>query len=129
VQSTSGLFAAIASALATGNSIALTGPETVLKGLSGLPAALLKRITIANDGPAEGCTASVVLYEGDGDGLQQLNQHVASWGGAVVPVYGVSREGLESGRETFPIDRLLEEVVVSTNTAAAGGNASLMTIG
>jgi RHH-type proline utilization regulon transcriptional repressor/proline dehydrogenase/delta 1-pyrroline-5-carboxylate dehydrogenase len=33
------------------------------------------------------------------------------------------------GDENLPVDRLLVERVVSVNTAAAGGNASLMTVG
>jgi RHH-type proline utilization regulon transcriptional repressor/proline dehydrogenase/delta 1-pyrroline-5-carboxylate dehydrogenase len=36
---------------------------------------------------------------------------------------------LAAGTEDYPLDRLVEERHVSINTAAAGGNASLMTIG
>ena len=77
----------------------------------------------------KGRRASVVLYEGDADGLVRLNRDVASWDGAVVSVHGVSPSDLESGRDIFGLASLVEEVVVSTNTAAAGGNASLMSIG
>ena len=36
---------------------------------------------------------------------------------------------LRAGAEEYPLDLLLEERCVSVNTAAAGGNASLMAIG
>ena len=125
VQSSNGLFAALASALATGNELTVDAPADVIAVLKTLPASLRNRVV--NGAGHHGVTA--VLYEGDGDGLLHLSQDVAGWEGAVIPVYGASREGLDSGHERFPIDRLLEEVVISTNTAAAGGNASLMTIG
>ncbi|MCW6509763.1 trifunctional transcriptional regulator/proline dehydrogenase/L-glutamate gamma-semialdehyde dehydrogenase [Lichenifustis flavocetrariae] len=125
VQSSNGLFTALASALATGNELTVDAPDDVIAVLKTLPAPLRNRVV--NGARHLGVTA--VLYEGDGDGLLHLSQDVAGWEGAVIPVYGASRQGLASGRERFPLDRLLEEVVISTNTAAAGGNASLMTIG
>ncbi len=45
--------------------------------------------------------------------------------GPILPV-----EALRSAeRDDYQLTRLLEECSVSTNTAAAGGNASLMSIG
>ena len=49
--------------------------------------------------------------------------------GAIVPVHGASREGLAEGSESYPLEWLVRERSVSVNTAAAGGNASLMAIG
>jgi len=37
--------------------------------------------------------------------------------------------GLNKGETDIPLERLLIEHALSVNTAAAGGNASLMTIG
>jgi RHH-type proline utilization regulon transcriptional repressor/proline dehydrogenase/delta 1-pyrroline-5-carboxylate dehydrogenase len=37
--------------------------------------------------------------------------------------------GLHRGETDIPLERLLIEHALSVNTAAAGGNASLMTIG
>ncbi|MBE7220104.1 MAG: hypothetical protein INR64_16660 [Caulobacteraceae bacterium] len=104
----------------------LEGPAAATAALDALPAGLRARRSTGGDGFAD---VAAVLFEGDGDGLIRLNREVAATEGAVVPVYGASADGLASGRESFPLDRLLEEIVVSTNTAAAGGNASLMTIG
>jgi len=41
----------------------------------------------------------------------------------------VSASGLAAGTEDYALEQLLAEVSISTNTAAAGGNAKLMTIG
>ena len=43
------------------------------------------------------------------------------------PIIGVT--ALQSGAVDIPLERLLIERALSVNTAAAGGNASLMTIG
>jgi len=43
------------------------------------------------------------------------------------PIVGV--QGLARGETAIPLERLLIERALSVNTAAAGGNASLMTIG
>ena len=44
--------------------------------------------------------------------------------GAIVSVHGLNK-----GETDIPLERLLIEHALSVNTAAAGGNASLMTIG
>jgi len=69
-----------------------------------------------------------VLFEGDGDALLALNRRVAARPGPLVSVQGLSSHALAAG-EQYVIERLLAERSVSINTAAAGGNASLMTIG
>ena len=48
---------------------------------------------------------------------------------AIINVQGVSVAGLVAGREDYALEMLVSEVTISTNTAAAGGNAKLMTIG
>jgi RHH-type proline utilization regulon transcriptional repressor/proline dehydrogenase/delta 1-pyrroline-5-carboxylate dehydrogenase len=45
--------------------------------------------------------------------------------GAIVPVHAVA----PGERGGYPLELLLEEIAISTNTTAAGGNASLMSIG
>ncbi|MDX7950062.1 trifunctional transcriptional regulator/proline dehydrogenase/L-glutamate gamma-semialdehyde dehydrogenase [Lichenihabitans sp. Uapishka_5] len=124
VRSEAGLAAALASCLVTGNTIKIEAPQGLLDQLSTLPPAL--RASLIEDDADD---IAAVLFEGDGDALLATNGEMAARDGAVVPVYGVQGDGLLAGREAFPLERLLEEVVISTNTAAAGGNASLMTIG
>ena len=126
VETRTGLMAALASCLATGNSLRVEAPAALREELSALPPDLEHMVsgTVAKD-----ASIAAVLFEGPGDQLIRLAREIAAADGPVVPIYGVSRDGLADGRERFPLDRLLEEVVISTNTAAAGGNASLMTIG
>ncbi len=128
VGTETGLWAAAGAALATGNRVVVQGPAAVLAARKDLPASLAGLIAAAPAGDAPQAVA-LALFEGEGDGLQALNAAVAGWPGAIVPVYGVSKAGLAEGHETFPLESLVEEVSVSTNTAAAGGNASLMSIG
>ncbi|NMU89295.1 trifunctional transcriptional regulator/proline dehydrogenase/L-glutamate gamma-semialdehyde dehydrogenase [Achromobacter ruhlandii] len=69
-----------------------------------------------------------VLFEGDGDTLRALNQRIAQRPGAILAVHGLTSDALAAGAAYVP-ERLLTERSISVNTAAAGGNASLMTIG
>lgn len=69
-----------------------------------------------------------VLFEGEADALMVLNQRIAERTGPILTVQGLTTEALAAG-EAYALERLLEEVSTSVNTAAAGGNASLMTIG
>jgi RHH-type proline utilization regulon transcriptional repressor/proline dehydrogenase/delta 1-pyrroline-5-carboxylate dehydrogenase len=72
------------------------------------------------DGPFAGA-----LVEGDAARVRAVNQRIAKLGGPLVLVQAAN------GADTEPycLNWLLEEVSMSVNTAAAGGNASLMTIG
>jgi RHH-type transcriptional regulator, proline utilization regulon repressor / proline dehydrogenase / delta 1-pyrroline-5-carboxylate dehydrogenase len=62
---------------------------------------------------------SVALFAGEPAELGMLLQRLAEREGPIVPVYCAP----------YPIDLLFDEVALSINTAAAGGNASLMAIG
>ncbi|HBI11380.1 MAG TPA: delta-1-pyrroline-5-carboxylate dehydrogenase, partial [Franconibacter pulveris] len=65
-----------------------------------------------------------VIYHGDSDQLRTLCEQVAGREGAIVSV-----QGFERGETNLLLERLWVERSLSVNTAAAGGNASLMTIG
>src|SRR5690606_12838893 len=69
-----------------------------------------------------------VLNEGDGKGLLALAQRLAQRSGPIVQPQGLGHEALAQGH-FYNLERLLAERSVSVNTAAAGGNASLMAIG
>ncbi len=64
-----------------------------------------------------------VLFSGDAKALMELNQRLAARDGPIVLVH-VATDGAN-----YPLDCLVRERSVSVNTAAAGGNASLMAIG
>ena len=65
-----------------------------------------------------------VLHHGDAASLRAVCAALAHRAG---PIVGVT--ALEPGAVDIPLERLLIERALSVNTAAAGGNASLMTIG
>ncbi|MBS7542675.1 trifunctional transcriptional regulator/proline dehydrogenase/L-glutamate gamma-semialdehyde dehydrogenase [Ancylobacter oerskovii] len=120
-QTEAGLAVQVCSALATGNRV-LIGSAT----LPALPQAL-KRLVAATD-DLGAARFDAVLFEGDGDALRALNEQVAGREGPIVLVHGLTPDDLARGAG-YPLDLLVEERSISTNTAAAGGNASLMSIG
>ena len=67
---------------------------------------------------------AAVLHHGDTTSLRALCEALARRPGPIVAV-----EALRPGSQYVPLERLLIERALSVNTAAAGGNASLMTIG
>ena len=89
-----------------------------------LPEKVRARIDFAQDPLTEGQQYEAVIYHGDADQLRLLCEKVAARAGAIVSVQGFAR-----GETNLLLERLLVERSLSVNTAAAGGNASLMTIG
>ena len=89
-----------------------------------LPDSVRAQITLTEEWSADGVVFNGVIFHGDSDRLQAVNRDVAARGGEIVPVAGLSH-----GDTQIPLMLLLHERAVSVNTAAAGGNASLMTIG
>ena len=65
-----------------------------------------------------------MLHHGTADALREVLQSVAARPG---PIVGVT--ALAVGDMAIPLERLVVERSLSINTAAAGGNASLMTMG
>ncbi len=120
-QTMMGLFTQIGAVLATGNAALIEAPAPLAALLDGVPQSLAVRLKCVDEGSTTS-GASLALAEGDATRMCALARRIARWPGAVVPVITATQDG-------WPLDALLEEVVVSTNTAAAGGNASLMAIG
>jgi len=73
------------------------------------------RVTTDHDDP----DISAALFAGSHDDLVALTCRLAERDGPIVPVHVAP----------YPLEFLVDEVSLSVNTAAAGGNASLMTIG
>ncbi|MBN7805476.1 trifunctional transcriptional regulator/proline dehydrogenase/L-glutamate gamma-semialdehyde dehydrogenase [Agrobacterium rosae] len=123
-----GLFRQLAAALATGNTVAIdkqTGLETEL---GGLPSNVAAHITWSDDWDKSGPYAGA-LVEGDAERVKQVNAEIAQLVGPLVLVQAASSEALRGSDQPYNLNWLLEEVSVSVNTTAAGGNASLMSIG
>jgi RHH-type proline utilization regulon transcriptional repressor/proline dehydrogenase/delta 1-pyrroline-5-carboxylate dehydrogenase len=116
----SGLLRQIAACLATGNTAAVQN-LTDYPALQDLPPDLAKHIVPADTAP------DAALFDGDANMLCALMAELAAQSHAVVTVHSLPRDGGRTG--DYPLEFLLAEQSISTNTAAAGGNASLMTIG
>jgi RHH-type proline utilization regulon transcriptional repressor/proline dehydrogenase/delta 1-pyrroline-5-carboxylate dehydrogenase len=124
-----GLFRQLAAALATGNQITVDrGASNLENALSSLPASVSSRVTWSSDWDADG-PFSGALVEGDAERVGAVNKKIAGLKGPLVLVQSATTDELANDREAYCLNWLLEEVSTSINTAAAGGNASLMTIG
>jgi RHH-type proline utilization regulon transcriptional repressor/proline dehydrogenase/delta 1-pyrroline-5-carboxylate dehydrogenase len=89
-----------------------------------LPKVVQDRISLIRDWNGEAVAFDAVLHHGDADQLRGISQQLARRNGPLVAIIG-----LPAGDTDIPLERLLIERTLSVNTAAAGGNASLMTIG
>jgi RHH-type proline utilization regulon transcriptional repressor/proline dehydrogenase/delta 1-pyrroline-5-carboxylate dehydrogenase len=89
-----------------------------------LPADVRERITLAQDWTQPQVFFDAVLQHGDSDSLRATAARLAQRPGPIV-----SLSGMAPGETRLPLERLVVERSLSINTAAAGGNASLMTIG
>jgi len=116
------LIAQFAAVLAVGSHAVWDGNSTMATDLHrALPDALRSHITLSSDGLAEDIDAA--LHHGDQASLRALLAKLAAREGMIVSV-----TALPEGDHAIPLERLVIERAVSTNTAAAGGNASLMTM-
>jgi RHH-type proline utilization regulon transcriptional repressor/proline dehydrogenase/delta 1-pyrroline-5-carboxylate dehydrogenase len=88
-----------------------------------LPAAVRSRITVAPEGRIGELAFDACLFHGTPDALEALCRELAQRPGPIVNV-----EAYPPGDTAIALERLVTERSVSVNTAAAGGNASLMTI-
>lgn len=71
---------------------------------------------------------AAALLEGDGAAVQTLARSLAARPGRIIPLFALSPAAIATGAKYNPV-WLMTERVVTTNTAAAGGNASLMALG
>ena len=127
-QTEAGLYQQVAAALATGNQLVIDAASGLKSALSGLPAAVEARVSWTSDWEADG-PFSGALVEGDTKRISEVNRRIAQLSGPLVLVQAASTEELKRDPDAYCLNWLLEEVSTSINTTAAGGNASLMTIG
>jgi RHH-type proline utilization regulon transcriptional repressor/proline dehydrogenase/delta 1-pyrroline-5-carboxylate dehydrogenase len=88
-----------------------------------LPRAVQARVTLVDDWQALGVAFDAALHHGPPAQCLEVLRALARRPG---PIVGLT--GLRSGEHEVPLSRLLTERSLSVNTAAAGGNASLMTL-
>jgi RHH-type transcriptional regulator, proline utilization regulon repressor / proline dehydrogenase / delta 1-pyrroline-5-carboxylate dehydrogenase len=115
----------IGAILATGNDAVINASETL--ALKRLPPELTHRVVMAFY-PLEAPLLAGALFEGEADALAAALRQLALRPGPIVRLQALTPARLAAG-EDYNLAELVEEVAVATNTAAAGGNASLMTIG
>jgi len=116
------LIAQFAAVLAVGSHAVWEARHAMVADLyRALPESLRNRVTLMPDA----CTADIdaALHHGDAASLRALLAKLAAREGMIVSV-----TALPTGDHAIPLERLVIERAVSTNTAAAGGNASLMTM-
>ncbi len=91
--------------------------------LRGLAEAQRARVSLVDDWTKPDVEFDCVLVHGDVHALEAVQRVLAARDGPVI-----CAECIEPGSADIPLERLVVERSISTNTAAAGGNASLMTI-
>ncbi|EFL92114.1 trifunctional transcriptional regulator/proline dehydrogenase/pyrroline-5-carboxylate dehydrogenase [Candidatus Regiella insecticola LSR1] len=88
-----------------------------------LPALVQSCIRFSADWQSSNILFDAVIFHGDIEKLRALCQQISQRDGPIISV-----QGFAPGETAIFLERLLIEHTVSINTAAAGGNANLMTI-
>ena len=120
------LLIQVGAILATGND-AVVSAATAARALSRFPVELAHRISRAED-PLSAPALAFALLEGDETATAESSRKLASRAGPIVRLQALSSARIAAG-EDYNLADLVEESATATNTAAAGGNASLMAIG
>lgn len=108
--------------LAVGGQIVWDGHDVQARELHArLPALVRSAITLSDD--LEHCDMDAMLHHGDAASLQAWQKRIAARQGMIVNITALSPSD-----HAIALERLVHERVLSVNTAAAGGNASLMTM-
>lgn len=127
-----GLMHQLAATLASGNAFWLEAPtpdSLESRVLAALPPAVQALIQLRSNAQLMNePLLSALLFEGDGDALQALAPCIAQRPGAIVRIESLTSAQLAAGAY-YDVSALMHEQSISTNTAAAGGNAQLMTMG
>ena len=123
-----GLWRQIGAVLATGNHAVVIPGGPLAVAPVGLPSSVAARIDWTTQGLAEVDMLAGALVEGDAADVAAASRALAAREGAIVSLHGASSADVVERADAYPLDLLCEEVSVSINTTAAGGNASLMTL-
>lgn len=127
-QTQTGLFYQMAMVLVTGNGLVIDRTTNLGVNLDGLPESVARRLSWSENWAADS-PFSAALVEGDTEQAKAAIQAITALPGPLVLVQVASSQEIASDLNAYNPNWLLEEVTISVNTAAAGGNASLMSIG
>ncbi|HLR30351.1 MAG TPA: bifunctional proline dehydrogenase/L-glutamate gamma-semialdehyde dehydrogenase PutA, partial [Paenalcaligenes sp.] len=130
-----GLLIQIGTALATGNDLILCAhqgealsAEALTRLVNALPESVQEQISFATDlSQALNGRMGGVLFEGAHNELNTLAQKLANHSGPILQPQGCTPQELLAG-QYYRQELLLAERALSINTAAAGGNATLMAV-
>jgi RHH-type transcriptional regulator, proline utilization regulon repressor / proline dehydrogenase / delta 1-pyrroline-5-carboxylate dehydrogenase len=117
-SSMDGLAVQVGAALATGN-IAVVPKRSSVLAIADAAADFKGAIEVVGSDDWPECDAA--LFDGSPEELRAVARALAEGGGPIVPLYRANEMG-------YPLEFLVSERSISHNTAAAGGNASLMSI-
>jgi len=118
------LLIQFAAVFAVGSEAVVVDSATTRELIDRLPSTVQARIRRIADWTGDQERFDAVLHHGDREQLLEVGLRLSQRNG---PIVGV--QGLASGDTAVALERLVIERALSINTAAAGGNASLMTIG
>jgi RHH-type proline utilization regulon transcriptional repressor/proline dehydrogenase/delta 1-pyrroline-5-carboxylate dehydrogenase len=113
------LLAQIAAAVATANRALIGDREAARSAVEALPESVRLQVDFARDAAAG--DFDLALLEGSDDEYRQLRGALAQRDGTRIRV-------LRPNGRRYPLHWMVVERVVTINTAAAGGNATLMTL-
>jgi RHH-type proline utilization regulon transcriptional repressor/proline dehydrogenase/delta 1-pyrroline-5-carboxylate dehydrogenase len=117
------LMAELAAVLAVGARAVWPASDLGTRLLRALPHPVSRAITVVENWKAK-AHFDAVLHHGSAEEARAILRAVAAREGPIVPVHAY-----RPGEESIVLERLVGERVVSVNTTAAGGNATLMTVG
>lgn len=137
-KSGEGLLFMLAACLAAGNKIAAQGDADLQALAAGLPQIVAERLRFVGSA-AEALPLGAALLEGEGEELIAAQAEIAALKGAIVPVQAASLAEMQAAyageggkaapNAVFALNFLHEEVAISNNIVAIGGNAKLMNVG
>lgn len=122
-----GLVTQLSQIQGAGNRAVVVDSPNVREWLKTVDSKLRNSIQFIQEEEIDTVALDGALFEGDSDMLKALNERLSKRFGPIVIAYGLTSNNLRDG-ENYPEIGLVHEQSISTNTAAAGGNASLMTI-
>jgi RHH-type proline utilization regulon transcriptional repressor/proline dehydrogenase/delta 1-pyrroline-5-carboxylate dehydrogenase len=129
-----GALAQLGATLATGDLACYAKNAVTSILLAQLPAAIRTRTCLVGQSPErsfenEPDDFSAALFEGEPSMAAAWARELAARDGPIVMPQCLTPEDISAGTACYSLEWLVTERSISINTAAAGGNASLMTIG
>jgi RHH-type transcriptional regulator, proline utilization regulon repressor / proline dehydrogenase / delta 1-pyrroline-5-carboxylate dehydrogenase len=129
-----GALAQLGAALATGNLACFANNAVTSPLLAQLPSGIRNRTclvenSIERSSESEPDDFAAALFEGEPSIAATWECQLAARDGPIVTPQCLTADEISRGKAYYSLEWLVTERSISINTAAAGGNASLMTIG